>query len=107
MIDFRLLNGHKKGTAIVRFDHSALMLIDGKRKEFKSIGELKRFKEVKKIEVNVEHVHPMMSKSEMRREWSGSWAWKEKTTWMGAIRSAARIFLENIGFDGGGSRKEV
>jgi hypothetical protein len=70
MVDFRMLNGHPKATAIVRLDHTAMLIIKGKKKEFRNIKELKKFKESKKIETNIEHIHPASIRSEQTREWN-------------------------------------
>lgn len=70
MPDFRMLNGHKKGTAIVRLDGTSLLIVNGKRREFPNIGELKKFKESHKIETNIEHIHPASIRAEKTREWN-------------------------------------
>lgn len=70
MPDFRMLNGNQKGTAIVRFDRTAVLIVRGKKKEFIDVEELKKFKERKKIETNIEHIHPASIRTERTREWN-------------------------------------
>ena len=69
MADCRMLNGNQKATAIVRLDHTAMLIIKGKKKEFADIDKMKEYKEAHKIEVNVEHIHPASMRSEQVREW--------------------------------------
>lgn len=68
MVDFRMLNGKPKATAIVRFDHSAVLVIKGKKKEFKNLGEMKVYKDKKGLEVNIEYIHPASVRPENVRE---------------------------------------
>jgi len=58
-MDFRLLNGKKKVTAIERFDHSALLIWPDRKtkKTFPNIKDLKKFTDQKGWEINVEHLH--------------------------------------------------
>ena len=97
MVDFRMLNGHKKATAIVRFDHTAMIVVKGKKKEFKNLEELKEFKEARRIETNIEHVFPMEIRPERTREWGG-FACEKEMIGEGAIKSAVKILFANLKF---------
>jgi len=68
MVDFRMLNGKPKATAIIRFDHSAVLIVRGKKEEFKSLEEMKTYKDKKGLEVNVEYIHPASIRPENVRE---------------------------------------
>ena len=60
-INTLLLNGHPKATAIVRFDHSAVIIFMAKtlkRIEFPDVKKMKEFIDEKGLEVNVEIIHP-------------------------------------------------
>jgi len=97
MPDPRMLNGGKKGTAIVRFDHTAMMVVNGEKKEFKNIEKMKEFKERKKIETNIEHIFPTSIRSEHRREWNIPFQ-REESIGEGPIKSAIKILLTNLKF---------
>lgn len=48
-----------KITEIVRFDHSAVLLINGKeRLVFQNISELRKFVKTQKISIDISHIHP-------------------------------------------------
>ena len=60
-INTLLLNGHPKATAIVRFDHTAVIIFMAKtlkRVEFPNVQKMKEFIDEKGLEVNLEHIHP-------------------------------------------------
>ncbi len=57
-INTLLLNGHPKATAIVRFNHTALLIFKTKRVEFKNSKKMMEFVAEKGLELNIEHVHP-------------------------------------------------
>lgn len=97
MVDFRMLNGYKKATAIVRFDHTAMIVVKGKKKEFKNLEELKEFKGARRIETNIEHIFPMEIRPERTREWSG-FACEKEMIGEGAIKSAVKILFANLKF---------
>jgi len=89
MVDFRMLNGKPKATAIVRFDHSAVLIIKGKKKEFKNLEAMKIYKDKKGLEVNIEHVCPASVRAENVRE---SKTYPEiKKSFMGTIREIFKI----------------
>lgn len=68
MVDFRMLNGKPKATAIVRFDHSVVLIVRGKKKEFKSLKAMKIYKDKEGLEVNIEYIHPASARPENVRE---------------------------------------
>jgi hypothetical protein len=68
MVDFRMLNGKPKATAIVRFDHSAVLIVRGKKEEFKSLEEMKIYKDKNGLEVNIEYIHPASMRPENVRK---------------------------------------
>jgi hypothetical protein len=58
-MDPRLLNGKPKATAIVRFDHKAILLRPGKEKKlFQTFDALLSFVHQRGFEINVAHLHP-------------------------------------------------
>lgn len=68
VVDFRMLDGKPKATAIVRFDHSAVLIARGKKREFKSLGAMKIYKDKRGLEINIEHVHPAFPRDEKAKE---------------------------------------
>lgn len=69
-VNLLLLNGNPKATAIVRFDHSACLIVKGKKKDFPNIDEIKKHIEKKGMELNIEHIHPASIRPESTREWN-------------------------------------
>ena len=58
-MDPRLFNGKPKATAIVRFDHQAILIGEGRKKwSFSSLEALLQFAHRRGYEVNVTHLHP-------------------------------------------------
>ncbi len=57
MVDLLLLNDGTKCTLLETFEGKAVVLIDGKRLEFKNLNEAKHFVAESKIEVNCCHLH--------------------------------------------------
>lgn len=69
MVDFRLLNGGVRATVIERFDGRALVLCGGRRFEFDSLWDCKKYLAEADFEVNVEMLHgpPPRSKDQSNK----------------------------------------
>lgn len=65
-----LLNGHPKATAIVRFDHSACLIIKGKKEEFLNVNQMKKYIGNEGLEVNIEYIQPASIRPIHTREWN-------------------------------------